>query len=100
MNAQFPHIILLIAAIGLWLYASFPMLRYLVDATEGRYKWQLALWFIIMVAAIFLMKFSLYSLVGWPSPGTWMSRLFLGIALFTSYLVPFAKEYLARMFRK
>lgn len=100
MSQQILHIILLIAATVGWIFASFPMLRYMVYATEGLYKWQLLLWIALMVISIFLFKFAIYALTGWPEPGTWASRLFLGFGLFASYLVPFGREYLVRIFRK
>lgn len=100
MTQQITHIILLILSFSFWVYASFPMLRYMVDLTEGQFKWKLVLWFGAMILAIFVLKFSIYSLTGWPPPGTWASRLFLGSGLFTSYLVPFLWEYLMRIFRK
>jgi len=35
----------------------------------------------------------LFGLLGWPAPGSWASRLFLGFGLVSSYLVPFGREY-------
>ncbi len=100
LNEHFPHIILLVVGLALWLYASFPTLRYMIELTDGQFNWKLVLWLVIMIISIFLIKFSLFSLTGWPAPGTWMSRLFLGIGLFMAYLVPFAREYLLRFFRR
>ncbi len=100
MSQQILHIILLIAATTGWILCSFPMLRYMVEATEGRYKWQLLLWIVLMIISIFLFKLSIFSLTGWPAPDSWSSRLFLGFGLFASYLVPFGREYLGRIFKK
>jgi hypothetical protein len=90
----------MILGIGLWLYASFPTLRWMVELTEGRFHWKLVLWLLVLIISIFLFKFSLFSISGWPAPGTWASRLFLGFGLFLAYLVPFIREYLLRWMKR
>ncbi len=88
------QLLLLLVGLAGWIYCSFPMLRYMVDWTEGRYRWQLLLWFVLIALSIFILKFALYSIVGWPSPGSWASRLFFGFALILSYSFPFIREWL------
>jgi hypothetical protein len=85
--------LLLLGVVG-WALCASPMLRYMIDLAEGRFRWQLVMWFVLMILSIFLMKFALYTITGWPGPGTWGSRLFLGIALVASYAVPFINEFI------
>jgi len=91
---------LLFLAIAGWIYCSFPMLRYMVDLADGNFRWQLVLWFLLMLLAIFIMKFSVYSITGWPQPGTWASRLFLGVFLAGACGIPFLREYISRLLRR
>lgn len=83
--------LLLLGIVG-WALCASPMLRYMIDLAEGRFRWQLVMWFLLMILSIFLIKFALFGIAGWPGPGTWGSRLFLGIALAASYVVPFIRE--------
>ncbi len=83
-----------------WYFFSFRVLRYMVDASEGRWKWELALYLLLLCATIFLIKFAIYALTGYPAPGSWASRLFLGFGLVCSYLVPFANEYIKHFFKR
>lgn len=94
------QIILLLVAIAGWALCAIPMLRYMIDMTEGRFRWQLVMWLALMVTSIFVMKFALYSLAGWPQPSTWASRLFFGFVLVLSFAVPFIWEMLKGAFRK
>lgn len=91
--------LLLLGIIG-WAGCASPMLRYMIDLAEGKFRWQLVMWFLLMVLSIFLIKFALFSITGWPEPGTWGSRLFLGIALATSYVVPFLREVISGWIKK
>jgi len=100
MPENIGQIIILLIALGGWVYCAFPTLRYIVDASEGNYKWQLAGWFLLLTVCIFGVKMSLYSLTGWPSPGTWNSRLFYLYMLTGAYLLPFLREYILHWFRK
>ncbi len=94
------QIFLLLAGIAGWALCSIPMLRYMVDLSEGRFRWQLVMWFALILVSVFVLKFALYSISGWPSPGTWASRLFLGFALLLSFAVPFIREIVRGWFRK
>jgi hypothetical protein len=96
MESPYLQIVFLILSVAGWIYCSFPTLRYLVDWSEGRLRWQLGMWFLILTVSIFLMKFSLFSLMGWPAPGTWASRLFFGFGLIGAYCLPFVREILSR----
>ena len=90
---------LLLALVG-WYFFSFRVLRYMVDASDGQWKWELAAFLVLLCASIFLIKFALYGLTGFPAPGSWASRLFLGCWLMCSYAVPFATEYIKHFFRR
>jgi hypothetical protein len=46
------------------------------------------------------MKFSLFSMTGWPEPETLSSRMFYPICLFGSYAIPFVLEYLRTKFKR
>jgi hypothetical protein len=92
------NIFFLVLALVGWYFFSFRVLRYMVDASEGRWKWELAGYLILLCVCIFLGKFTMHSLTGFPSPGSWSSRLFLGFSLVASYLVPFAREYALHFF--
>lgn len=94
------QLILLLIAIAGWAFCAIPMLRYMIDLTESRFRWQLVMWFALMVTSIFVMKFALYGILGWPHPGTWASRLFFGFVLLSSFAVPFVWEILRGAFRK
>jgi|694.fasta_scaffold31659_3 hypothetical protein len=94
MTENIVQFIILVSAIVLWAYSAFPTLKYIVYASEGSYRWPLAGWFALLTASIFLLKFSLFAITGWPGPGTWASRLFFPGGLALAYLLPFAKEYL------
>lgn len=87
------HIFFLLLALTGWYFFSFKVLRYMVDASEGQWKWELAAFLLLLSGSIFLLKFALFGLLGWPAPGSWASRLFLGFGLVSSYLVPFGREY-------
>lgn len=87
------HIFFLLFALTGWYFFSFKVLRYMVDASEGHWKWELAAFLLLLSGSIFLLKFALFGLLGWPAPGSWASRLFLGFGLVSSYLVPFGREY-------
>jgi hypothetical protein len=90
---------LVLALVG-WYFFSFRVLRYMVDASEGRWRWELAVFLLLLCAAIFLIKFALFGLTHFPEPGSWASKLFLGCGLICSYLVPFATEYIKHFFRR
>jgi hypothetical protein len=92
--------IFLIAALVGWYFFSFHVLRYMVDASEGRWKWQLAGYLGLLCGCIFLIKFALHGLIGIPTPGSWFSRLFLGLGLVASYLVPFGREYVVHFLKR
>lgn len=92
-------VVLLLALTG-WYFFSFRVLRYMIDASEGRWKWELAGFLALLCICIFLSKFALHSTIGWPQPGTWSSRLYLGFGLVASYLVPFVKSYLEHYWNK
>lgn len=94
------HIILLILSIIVWLYGSFPLLRYTIEMSEGKFNVWLILWLVIMITAIFFCKHALLSLSGWPEAGSWSSRLFFGGMLFLSIPIPFIWEYTKQLFRK
>jgi hypothetical protein len=94
------QIILFIASLLGWYFLSFKVLRYMVDASEGHWKWELVGFLSLLCGVIYLMKFALYGLINFPLPGSWSSRLFLGVWLVASYLVPFAKEYVMHLLRK
>jgi hypothetical protein len=94
------NIIILLAALVGWYFFSFHVLRYMVDASEGLWKWQLAGYLLLLCGCIFLLKFTIHSFTGWPAPGSWFSRLFLGLGLVASYLVPFIREYLRHYINK
>jgi hypothetical protein len=94
------NIVLIIASLLGWYFLSFKVLRYMVDASEGNWKWELAGYLILLCGAIYLLKFALYSLTHFPLPGSWSSRFFLGVWLVASYLVPFAKEYVQHFWRR
>jgi hypothetical protein len=100
MNDSITHTIWLVITIGFWLYGSFPLLRYTLLMSEGKFNIRLVLWLLLMVIAIFFMKHSLVSLIQWPVPGSWPSRLFFGMMLFLSVPVPFVWEYLKQIFRR
>jgi hypothetical protein len=91
--------LLLLGIVG-WALCASPMLRYMIDLAEGRFRWQLVMWFVLMILSIFLIKFALFGITGWPEPGTWGSRLFLGIALAGSYGVPFMREVIRSWIKK
>ncbi|MFM9004740.1 MAG: hypothetical protein ACKOSR_04460, partial [Flavobacteriales bacterium] len=67
--------LLLIGAFGWWFTAS-PLLRYMVHLSERDFRYPLVGWFAGITVSIFILKFSLFALCGWPAPGTWSSRLF------------------------
>ncbi len=96
MTENIGQIIILVVAIALWAYSAFPTLKNIVYAAEGDYRWGLAGWFAALTVSIFLIKFSLFAITGWPAPSTWASRLFFPGGLALAYLLPFAKEYLAQ----
>lgn len=100
MTENIGQIIILVVAIGLWAYSAFPTLKNIVYAAEGDYRWGLAGWFAVLTASIFLIKFSLFSIAGWPPPGSWASRLFFPGGLLLAYLLPFVKEYFLHAIRK
>jgi hypothetical protein len=92
MSDSWTHIILLIVALFGWFRLATPLLAHMVFLSEGDFRWPLLGWFTGMTLCIFLIKFSLFSLVGWPAPGTWSSRFFYPVWLFASPLVPFLRE--------
>jgi hypothetical protein len=94
------QIIIIVAATAGWALSATPTLRYIVDVSEGRFRWQLLGWFTLLTTCIFLLKMSLYDLTGWPAPGTWASRLFYLELLLAAYLVPFAREIILRAVRR
>lgn len=99
MTEHLDQIIILLLSAGLWAYSAFPTLKYIVYASEGDYRWGLAGWFLLLTASIFVAKFSLYSIVDWPAPSTWASRLFFPVGLLLAYLLPFIREYLIQAIR-
>lgn len=94
------QVFLLLAGIGGWALSSIPMLRYMIDLSEKRFRWPLIGWMILIVVSIYLIKFSLYSLVHWPAPGTLGSKLFFGFVLILSYAVPFVWEWIRSILNK
>jgi len=88
------QVIILLAGLAGWIFCSFPVLRYVIYWSEGSFRWPLLGWLLLMVLSIFLAKMSLFSLIGWPAPGTWTSRLFFPGLLFGSYFLPFIKEWI------
>jgi len=92
MSDSWTHIILLIIALLGWIRMATPLLAHMVFLSEGDFRGQLIGWFAGMTLCIFLIKFSLFSLAGWPSPGTWSSRFFYPVWLFASPLVPYLRE--------
>jgi hypothetical protein len=99
MSVHLGQIIILLMALGLWAYSAFPTLKYIVYAAEGDYRWGLAGWFLLLTASIFVVKFSLYSIIEWPEPSTWASRFFFPLGLLLAYLLPFMREYLFEAIR-
>lgn len=100
MDNSIVQLIFLLAGLSGWIFSSFPVLRYVIYWSEGSYRWQLIPWLLLMVLCIFILKMSLFSLTGWPVPGSWASRLFFPFMLFSSYLLPFIKEYLVHFVKK
>jgi hypothetical protein len=100
MTDPITHTVLLIATVAVWLYASFPLLRYMLLLSEGKFNIRLIVWFLVMIVTIFFMKHSLVSLSGWPVQGSWSARLFFGGLLFLSIPIPFIWEYIKQIFRK
>jgi hypothetical protein len=64
----------------------------MVFLAEKSFRWPLIGWFTGITISIFLVKLSLFSLTGWPAPGTWSSRFFYPLWLFASPLVPYLRE--------
>ena len=83
-----------------WVLSASPFLKYLIYAAEKDYRWPLLGWFSLLTCSLFILKFSLYSLTGWPMPESLSSRLFYPVGLFTSYGIPFILELLRTAFRK
>ena len=100
MTDQIAQIFLLLAGFSAWAISASPLLKYMIYAAEKDYRWPLAGWFLLITIAIFVMKFSLSSLIAWPTPGTWSSRLFYPVLLFAAYGVPFALEILRTLLSK
>jgi hypothetical protein len=92
MHDNWPHIVLLLIGAFGWWYTASPVLRYMIFLSERDFRYPLLGWFASITASIFILKFSLFTLIGWPAPGTWGSRLFFPILLFASPLVPFLSE--------
>jgi hypothetical protein len=92
MSDNWPHITLLIIGIVGWIWAATPLLAHMVFLAEKDFRWPLIGWFAGITACIFLLKFSLFSLSGWPAPGSWSSRFFYPLWLFASPLVPYLRE--------
>jgi hypothetical protein len=90
--------LLFIAGLVGWVLSASPLLKFLIYAAEKDYRWALLGWFTVLTSSIFLMKFSLFSITGWPPPESLSSRIFYPICLFGSYAVPFVLEYLRTKF--
>jgi len=94
------EIFLLLAGFLGWALSASPLLKYMIYASEKDYRWALAGWFALLTVCIFVMKFSLFGLWGWPVPNSWSSRLFYPVLLFAAYVVPFAIEIVRSAFSK
>ena len=92
--------LLFIAGLVGWVWSASPLLKFLIYAAEKDYRWALLGWFTALTCSVFLMKFSLFSMTGWPEPETLSSRMFYPICLFGSYAVPFVLEYLRTKFKR
>jgi hypothetical protein len=90
--------LLLTAASAGWVLSASPFLKYLIYAAEKDYRWPLAGWFTLLTCSLFIMKFSLYALTGWPQPESSASRLFYPVGLFASYIIPFILEFVRTKF--
>lgn len=94
------HLLMLILTTAVWFYVAFPVLRYAIDLSEGRFRWQIVLWFIALLLDLQVLKRSVLLLTGWPQENTWGSRLFLALALILTYFIPFIWEILKSIFQK
>jgi hypothetical protein len=92
MLDNWPHLLLFVTGFTGWALSATPVLSYMVFLAEKDFRWQLITWFLTITCAIFLMKFSLFSLTSWPIPGSWASRFFYPVWLFSSPLVPYLNE--------
>jgi hypothetical protein len=92
MADNWPHIILLTLGLIGWIWSATPLLAHMVFLAEKDFRWPLIGWFIAITASIFIMKFSLFGLLNWPTPGSWGSRIFYPIWLFASPMVPYLRE--------
>ncbi len=94
MADSWTHVILMIIGLAGWILTATPLLAHMVFLAEKDFRWPLLGWFTAITISIFLMKFSLLSLGGWPAPGSWSSRFFYPLWLFASPLVPYLREIL------
>lgn len=100
MTDNLPHIFLLLASLSGWVYSATPLLNYMVFAAEKDFRWPLAGWFLCITICIFSARYSLFSLLAWPPPSTWASRLFYPFFLFSAYTIPFIKEIIRSKLKK
>ncbi|MCC6601173.1 MAG: hypothetical protein IT223_10930 [Crocinitomicaceae bacterium] len=100
MNTTIIHSIVLLIALFSWGYGAFPLLRYGIELSEGRFRSRLLLWLLFVLIAVYFIRRSLFLLCGWPPPDSWANRLFPVVLLLFTYVMPFAVEFIKSFLKK